>query len=336
MNPEATAVIVGTGRLTLDVILRPGLPARSQAGGTCGNVLTNLAWLGWSAYPLTDIGDDVTGRAFLTDLARFGVHLNLIRQYPTEETPVILHHITKTDKGTQHSFSSKCPFCGQRLRYYEPLPLEHVQERLSAIPRANVCFFDRDSPSAFLVARQCRSQGALIVFEPNYAGSETNFAEAVTLADVVKYSRERLAGLETRAEMNGPALLIETLGADGLRFRLRGGNWRESPAMPIATVRDAGGSGDWCTAGFLHAFQGRNLHEVTEDQVMQALRFGQALGAWNCAFEGARGGVYCAGRERILDDVRRLLEGEFFDPAESTHASTQDIAACWCRGCFVE
>jgi len=56
--PTPRPVVVGTGRLTLDVIVRQGATPRCQAGGTCGNVLANLAWLGWDAYPLTDLGAD--------------------------------------------------------------------------------------------------------------------------------------------------------------------------------------------------------------------------------------------------------------------------------------
>ena len=71
--PAAGAVAVGMGRLTLDVIVREGVPARSQGGGTCGNVLTNLAYLGWRSLPLTDLGDDDPGRRYAADLTRWGV-----------------------------------------------------------------------------------------------------------------------------------------------------------------------------------------------------------------------------------------------------------------------
>src|SRR4051794_20698222 len=113
------AVAVGTGRLTLDVIVREGAPPRSQAGGTCGNVLANLAYLGWRAYPLTDLGDDDPGHRFRADLERWGARSDLLRHVSGEESPVIVHHIRDTEQGAVHSFSSRCPACGRRLRYYE-------------------------------------------------------------------------------------------------------------------------------------------------------------------------------------------------------------------------
>src|SRR5262245_37418368 len=188
-------VAVGTGRLTLDVIVRTGGPpakALSQAGGTCGNVLADLAYLGWSAHPLTDLGDDDPGRRFVHDLARWGVRLDLVRHFADQETPVIVHHIRQTDQGPSHSFSSRCPFCDRRLRYFEPVPAERVRERLPQVPAAQAFFFDRDSEGALLLARHCRQRGALVVYEPNYAGPESDLDGALAVADVLKFARDKL------------------------------------------------------------------------------------------------------------------------------------------------
>src|SRR5262245_21884600 len=256
--PSSAAVAVGTGRLTLDVIVRAGEApdrARSQAGGTCGNVLTDLACLGWQSYPLTDLGDDDPGHRYCRDLARFGVHVDLVRHYPGQETPIIVHHLRDLDAGADHSFSSDCPFCGRRLQYYEPVPLDRVEERLPLVPAAQVYFFDRDSEGSLRLARHCRDRGALVVYEPNWAGKESALDDALAVAHVFKFSRERLAGLDARHTLAGPWFVIETLGAGGLRLRDQrtpGAGWQHLPAFPVAKLHDAGGSGDWCTAGFLH------------------------------------------------------------------------------------
>lgn len=317
-------VVVGAGRLTLDVLVRDGEPrelARAQAGGTCGNVLTNLAYLGWHAYPLTDVGGDEAGRRYRRDLERWGVRLDLVADYPDQETPIIVHHL----RDGEHSFSSRCPFCGYELQYYEPVPLDRVEERLPRVPRADVFFFDRDSPGSLLLARHCRDHGALVVYEPNYAGPESQLDEALAVAHVLKFSRDKLGGLPERRALNGPLLIIETLGGEGLRFG-GGGDWEHLPPCTIPAVRDAGGSGDWCTAGFLHRVR-------QGDDFREALRFGQALAAWNCAFEGARGGMYRVDRETWRRDVRRLLAGEVFDAAADAGPSTLDAAGAFCPGC---
>jgi sugar/nucleoside kinase (ribokinase family) len=335
------AVAVGTGRLTLDVIVRSvtemPAPPRSQAGGTCGNVLANLAYLGWQAFPLTDLGDDDPGRRFCNDLQRWGTHLDLIRWLPGEQTPVIIHHIRETDDGAVHSFSSRCPFCGGRLRYYEPLPVESVRQRLPLVPDARACFFDRDSEGALLLARHCAGRGALVVFEPNYAGKETLFPSVLPVVHVLKYARDKLPDLENRFSLAAPLLVVETLGADGLRYRDQRngpGQWQHLPAFRVEVVRDAGGSGDWCTAGLIHLL-GRDglagFRSASADDVAAALRFGQALAAWNCAFEGARGAVYAGDKSIFEQAVRRILQGQPVEPPAMEPVF--DVAGDFCPRC---
>lgn len=340
-SADPPATVVGMGRLTLDAVVRAGDPpaaTRAQAGGTCGNVLADLAVLGWQAYPLTDVGTDEAGRLFLGDLARWGVRLDLVRQHSARETPVIVHHIEDGPAGARHSFSSRCPFCDRRLRYYEPVPAEEVLERLPLLPPAQAYFFDRDSEGSLRVARHCRDRGALVVYEPNYAGPESQLDAALAVAHVVKFARDKLPDLAARHPLAGPWLVIETCGADGLRFldRRDGAGWGRLPALPVPVARDAAGSGDWCTAGLLHRLArngGAGAQAASRDEVVAALRFGQALAAWNCAFEGARGGLYRVSLDRFRHDVRRLLAGDSFDPADGAGPDGRDLAGAFCPGC---
>src|SRR5262249_35247253 len=157
----------------------------------------------------------------------------------------IIHHIRRAHGGAVHSFSSRCPFCGRRLQYYEPVPPTRVEERLPLVPKAPAFFFDRDSEGALLLARRCRGQGAPVVDEPTDAGPESDLDGALAAADVLKFSRDKLGGLAARHPLAGPLLVVETQGRDGLRYldRRRGaGEWQHLPALPVAVVRDAGGS----------------------------------------------------------------------------------------------
>src|SRR6202022_43046 len=88
-----------------------------------------------------------------------------------------------------------------------------------------------------------------------------HFREAWCLAHIVKYSHERLrdiADLELkRSEREGVLLEVETLGADGLRYRSRlpkgkTNGWRQAAALRPEIFKAAAGSGDWCTAGLLN------------------------------------------------------------------------------------
>ena len=57
---EPAPVVVGTGLVALDVVMNSDAhqPPRLWAGGTCGNVLTSLSYLGWQAYPVSRLNKD--------------------------------------------------------------------------------------------------------------------------------------------------------------------------------------------------------------------------------------------------------------------------------------
>jgi len=180
-----------------------------------------------------------------------------------------------------------------------------------------VFFFDRVSRGAIDLARQSAERGALVVFEPSGVRDEKLFREALEISHIVKYSHERLAGLGERSTQTSSLLEIETVGREGLRYRLRtepsSARWREMEAYAVREVRDTVGAGDWCTAGLLHAIGARGLQgfvEASVTDVANALRLGQALAAIGCAFEGARGGMYALRKRDLQMAIRGLLNGE--------------------------
>ena len=75
---SSTPKVFGAGLIALDVVIgaTPEAPVRSYAGGTCGNVLAILAFLGWEAYPIARLNADVASERVRSDLSRWGVHLN--------------------------------------------------------------------------------------------------------------------------------------------------------------------------------------------------------------------------------------------------------------------
>jgi fructokinase len=320
VSPPPSAV-AGMGRITLDVVISPGLPPRAQAGGTCGNVLANLAFLGWRSVPIARLGDDGPGRIVRADLARCGVDLSLLRLAPEETTPVIAHHVPNV-------FSCLCPFCGRRLPDFNPMPLADAEAALALAPPCGAFLFDWDSPGSLLVARHFRQAGALVVWEPNYAGPEVDLAAALSVAHVVKCSAAELPGFAESAPAEVP-LVVETHGEAGLRYR-HCGHWHELPAFSISPIRDAAGAGDWVTAATIHVLAQTGVSD--EGPVREALRLGQAFAAYNCAFEGARGACYAVSRERLLSDVARMLSGSPVSPETDAAPALEGAGRfCPCR-----
>jgi fructokinase len=227
---------------------------------------------------------------------------------------------------------------------YKPV-LASVARRLAAeFGTPQVFFFDRVSRGALTLAQAAADRGAAVVFEPSGVGHPALFREAWEIAHIVKYSHERLRELPAEVESsNGVCLLIETLGRDGLRYRSRlpgckSRSWQRLEALPAEDVKDTAGAGDWCTAGIIHKilYDGAaGLSEVDDTNLREAIRFGQALAAWNCAFEGARGGMYSVEKDVFERQVERILRG-----AESTiaavmpgQASSSSAGDCVCPAC---
>src|SRR5205823_12351779 len=112
-------------------------------------------------------------------------------------------------------------------------------------------------------------------------------------------------------------LEVETLSSDGLRYRsrlpkYRTSRWQQMGAFKPDAVRDAAGSGDWCTAGLLDRLARggqRGLRSASAEVLQDALRYGQALASWNCGFEGARGGMYQVDKPTFERQVGRILQG---------------------------
>ena len=90
--------------------------------------------------------------------------------------------------------------------------------------RVRCFFFDRVSRGTLNLARASAESGALVVFEPSGVGEPRLFREAWSIAHVVKYSNDPLRDIADlhlgESERNGLLLEIETLGSDGLRYRV--------------------------------------------------------------------------------------------------------------------
>ena len=250
--------VYGTGLVALDVILRSknGNPS-VLTGGTCANVLGILAYLGWRSHPICRIGDDTAAKLVLADLRSLGMWLDLASVCPSARTPIVVEYLTQDENGNgKHRFSLRCPACNSWYPTYQPIPQRSLDRVLPQLKRPSLFFFDRPSRTALAMAKAAADLGAVIAFEPAGAGDASLFSAALDLAHIVKYSHDRLGDTPMPFKTRSPFLVIETRGAEGLRYRSNlsgasGRTWRCLKAFHIARVIDAAGCGDWLSATFL-------------------------------------------------------------------------------------
>lgn len=341
MTKKKHPIVFGSGLIALDIVLSgdTATPPRDWAGGTCGNVLAILAFLGWQAYPVARLNGDPASLRVKADLKKWGVSLDYAECAPTSHTPIIVQQIFRDGKGAaKHKFIWSCPSCGARLPSFRPVTANAVERVLPALSDASVFFFDRVSRAILTMAKKAAEEGAIIMFEPSGKGDPSLFKEAVQLAHILKYSRDRFTAIDG-AIARGTNLTIEiqTLGREGLRVRdkLNGRTspWREKGAVHAPLVIDTCGAGDWCTAGLIATLGeggGAGLKKGGKALLEKAIDYGQLLAAWNCGFEGARGGMYSAKTKITLDaQVKHMKSGKSMRPKQAVPRKYQaELLAC--------
>jgi fructokinase len=221
-----------------------------------------------------------------------------------------------------------------------------VEAVTPALDGVAVFFMDRLSRATLSLAAEASKRGAIVVFEPSGKSTEKLMAEAIALAHIVKYSSERVAGIDGLMKKGAATLVeVQTLGEHGLKYRHRlddkVSEWATLDAVPAPRLADTCGSGDWCTAGLIArlAADGQaGLRAGGAEQLKEALIYGQTLAAWNCGFEGARGGMYAIDRSNFEVQISRLLQGQLDNSmAEPTaFVQTQHVGCPACPAALNE
>ena len=342
----AKSVIVGTGLVALDVVIADNMKMDPIlcAGGTCGNVLAALAYLGWEAYPIARLRSDAASKRIIEDLKSWNVKLDFVSLSHCGSTPVVVQHIRHNRDGERsHSFSRKCPACGAWLPWYKAVRAAAVPDLTPRLPKADVFYFDRTSRGAVTLAQNARAQGSLVVFEPSSESDPGLLSDALSAAHIVKVASDRLTGNEAFVDAKAPLLLIETQGAAGLRYlHASAGSkrtWKNLPAFRVAALRDSAGAGDWCTAGIIASLGmlgPAGLAKASAAEVQAALRRGQAMAAWTCRFDGARGGMYVTSRDAFERGISDILSGKAEPQAQTqTQHRTRTVSdGVWCDCCL--
>ena len=281
-------ICLGAGFIALDIV-KCQFGEFAAAGGSCGNVMSILAWMGWRATPAGRLGDDAAGNFVRTELESESVDTSYLEQANNVATPIVIQKFVD-DKvgGRSHRFSLSCPECGGWLPRYRPMTLTLAARVVEDFLVPKAYYFDRVSPACLRLAKWAREQDAVIVLEPSSIGDDRAFQKAVDLCHVLKYSHEQLGHVPDLAAAIAPNIVIETLGDKGIRVRWRG-RWSHLRAFRPRRFVDAAGSGDWFSAGIIHKLArlgSAGFMDLRKLDIECALKYGSALAAVNCEFEG--------------------------------------------------
>lgn len=315
-----TPICVGNGLVALDVVISnaPNSSTQFFAGGSCGNVITILSYLGWNSFPIARLSRNVAAELLVEDLHKWKVKDDLVTTTQDGSTPIIIHRILKDNHGIpKHRFEFRNPEDGSYLPSYKPCLAKSVESIIEKVPHANVFYFDRINRASIDLAKAYKLNGAIVVFEPSNCKDVKGFNECLKVADIVKFSNDRINTYDELYDTGQVFLEIQTLGEKGLKYRRQGKKiWKTLPSYIIKNVVDSAGAGDWCTAGtLLKLFElNRNsLNKMSEQEIKSALRFGQILSALNCTYEGARGLMYNVKKGQLFEFVNQVLDDNILE-----------------------
>lgn len=308
--------VVGTGLVALDVLIHEhSQPTDTSLGGSTGNVLAILAFLGWSAVPVARLGKDSAAQRIKGEFASLNADTRFIAQEDSAATPIVYQW--PGDGERTHKFSFSCPFCGSKRNFVPGSDTTFCMHVLEQINSTDVFYFDRVTPWALTLAEAYRQRGALVMFEPSAIGTDyAAFQQAIRCCNVLKYADDRIDQLES-FDRHMVDVEIQTAGAEGLRFRLPNCEeraWYSLDALKVSNVADTAGAGDWCTAGFLYYLSAKaGVKEMSPPKLTSALRYGQALAALNCMQSGARGLARLFDEDFVKARLAQLLDADLFN-----------------------
>lgn len=314
-NKSPEAVCFGTGLVALDIILNgnPNSQPKIHLGGSCGNVLAILSFMGWKSYPIARLSSKPASNFLLSDFKKNFIKTDLITLSEDGSTPIIIHRILKESNGNpKHRYEFKIPQTNTWLPSYKPVLANKVEEITACPIIPKVFYLDRISRSSIDLAKFYKQKGSLIFFEPSSMSAEKQFNECLDLADIIKFSNDRIPEYKEKYIQRQAFIEIETLGANGLAFRSvkhKSDKWHFLSAPTVSILLDTAGAGDWCSAGIIHTMAGisvADLNSLKIKDIESALDFGQFLGGANCSFYGARGLMYNIGYSEVINAYKKF------------------------------
>lgn len=214
-----------------------------HVGGTCGNVMSILAWMGWHTLPAARLDNSETGLLIKADLESYGCDTRLVSNTPDGGTTILdIIHKTGRDGKPKTAYMAHSPRGGRFVnhRFWTLKQAQALFDSLEEMP--DVFFFDRCAPGNILLAQLFHERGVLVYYEPNEP-VDRNFLRAVATSDIVKFSNEKHPDVSF-TEGFTDKLFIQTLNEKGLRFKLRAEGWMTIPPEHNPHAVDGEGAGD--------------------------------------------------------------------------------------------
>ena len=294
-----------------------GLPLyASNPGGAPTNVACAAAKLGTSASVITKISTDPFG-SFLYDYIK-GLGIVDLRGIKRSSDPTGLAFVILNEEGDR-DFVFYRDHCADAMLSCEDIDLSLIDE-CKVFHFSSVSLVAEESRAATVYAAQeAKKRGKIVSFDINYrallwndlAKARAEVEKVLPLVDLVKVSEEEamlFGGSRNDAPSYfrslGAKVVLVTLGADGSYFRSAFGE-AAVPSFKVKAI-DTTGAGDNFMGAFLSWMiqNGRPLEQLTDEELIDALRYSNAAGAICASRYGAIDG------QALPEDIEAFLNAE--------------------------
>ena len=333
---------MGTGNFSFDIITQQEYPSgfvvgkrnkseerilKMEIGNTCGNVMTMLPYLGVKTFPVAKFDMSPQGYQMKRDMKAYGADVRFVSNTLSGGTTILrcVHKLDidgKPRMGHKGSTAGK-PWNGPSARPSRKYlsskggEVEALVESMDFTP--DVFFFDIAQAGHRILAERLREKGTLVYFECDSDGHKIEdeksrkaayraFLRCVEASDVVKMSGEHIQDLGF-ADAYPDKLFIQTLSAEGLRFKLGRGKWIKLDPIVNPDYKDYEGAGDWTSSTLIAALCSRNLLKVkdmTEETVKEVLNMAQTMASYSVGFYGSKGLIHADENFKMQDNTLEM------------------------------
>ena len=265
-----------------------------HVGGTAGNVMSILAWMGWHSLPAARLDDSEVGLQLKADLESYGCDTRYLTNTPDGGTTILdIIHKTGRDGKPKTAYLAHSPRGGRFVnhRFWTLKQAQELFDSLEEMP--DVFFFDRCAPGNILLAQLFHERGVLVYYEPNEP-VDRNFLRAVAASDIVKFSNEKHPDVSFTEGFTNK-LFIQTMSEKGLRFKLRAEGWITIPPEHNPHAVDGEGAGDWTTSVFIHEMGHHRMltfDRIHLPNVTHCLEEAQRIASQSVSYIGAKGLIH--------------------------------------------
>lgn len=313
------------GLVALDIVIEKNTYTKPllYAGGSCGNVLSILSYLGHETYPIARLANNKATNEILKDFKCFGVKTDLIFKGNDGSTPIIIQRNSKSKDGLPiHRFEFRNPENGKFLPSFKPVLAKTIDYFYDKKSKCDFFYLDRLSRSSIEMAKMYKKNGAIVIFEPSSLKIDNLkvINELTEFVDIIKFSSERIPSYKKIFTNSKIPLEIETLGKDGINYRINinretnENNWTHIAPFNLGCIIDSSGAGDWTSAGIITGFienKIEKIREINSERIESILRYAQTLGSLSCLFKGARGLMYQIDKQSLKELSDELITNNF-------------------------